>query len=238
MKTKLLLSFSALFITGLLFSQSIVLTYEGEDLEPNAVVEIEGLPSTPEIIIDMDATNTNSNTLDILVQRYELDMVEGASSLFCWGLCFPPTVSLSPYPVNMGGGQTIESSFQGHYMPAGNEGTSTIAYTFFDENNPNDSTMVTVEYKATLTGISKNIANSASVYPNPANESITIELTEQNQGEVSFQLIDITGKMIREIKTDNQKVQLNTSDISEGIYFYRAVANNKIIASERIVIKH
>ncbi len=67
--------------------------------------------------------------------------------------------------------------------------------------------------------------NNLSVYPNPAASFVNVSFTLQNQSNVKLQLVDITGKSIREINPSSLKgentLTLNLDGIESGIYFLR-----------------
>lgn len=240
MKTKLLLAAALLFATSIAFSQNLVLSHEGDVYEPNAEVSVEG-PVTQEIVIELDVTNTGSATIDVLCQRYHIELVPGSMSALCWGgLCYPPNVGLSGFSTTIEPGQTVSNDFSGHYYPNGNTGMSTIAYTFFDLNNPNDSVMITVLFDGLTVGVEESsMYSKMKAFPNPANDFLTINLdTDVMKEDMAFELIDVNGSVVRETATSQNEVKINTSDLAEGIYFYRAMVNNKVVASEKIIIKH
>lgn len=241
MKTRLLFALALLITSSLAFSQSLVLEFEGETLEPGAEISVEGSASLAEIVVELAVTNSGSATIDVLCQRYELDLVDETTNAFCWGgLCYPPWTGLSAYHNTMTAGQTIDDDFSGHYYPAGYGGISTVAYTFFDMNNPNDSVQVVVMYEGLTVGINEMSPYSQmEVYPNPANGYLKVDLNvAQVEGEVTFQLIDVNGSVVKQTISNNSVVNINTSDLAEGIYLYKAMVGKQIIASEKIVIKH
>lgn len=240
MKTKLLFTLALALIAGIATSQSLVLSHEGETLEPNAELTVEGSATAVEIIVELEVTNNGSSTIDVLCERFELDLVPGSSSALCWGgLCYPPWTNVSAYHTTIGPGVTIENDFSGHYYPDGNAGVSTIAFTFFDMNNVNDSVMVTILFDGLTTGVNENRFDALEVYPNPADDYINLDLNVSDAGgEVSFELIDVTGTVVRQAVSSSSKVRVSTSDLADGIYVYRAMVNEQLISSEKIVIRH
>lgn len=74
----------------------------------------------------------------------------------------------------------------------------------------------------------KNIA----IYPNPANEALNIKVPNTNKFEIK--LMDATGKMVFE---DKDKNQINTSKISNGVY-YLILKTSKQSIMETVIIKH
>ncbi|MCF8368890.1 MAG: T9SS type A sorting domain-containing protein [Bacteroidales bacterium] len=240
MKTRLFLLFILGFSLTLIQAQSLVLSHEGNTLEPNAEVYVQGSALEFEIIVEVDITNTSGNNIDVLVQRYENEMVPGTSSAFCWGLCFPSNVSLSPYSITIEAGTTNETDFSGHYYPAVITGTSTISYVFFDENNPNDSVMVTVHYNGMITGIGENAKLQSNAFPNPVNDLLNIEIeNEVFNGEYTFALIDLTGSVVKTIVTNKSTLIINTAELAEGMYFYRITSSfEEKVLSDKIVVRH
>jgi hypothetical protein len=241
MKTKLLFTLLVLFASGQLFSQSLVLFYEGEQLEPNAEITKQGPVSEYEIIAYFDVQNTGSSTISAHCQRYEIDMVPGALSALCWGeLCYAPTQNISIEPMTFQPNETLLEVFSGHYYPNGNAGISTIAFTFFDMDNPNDSVHVTILFDAMITGINdRDRADDIRVYPNPASDYLEVELNREKADEnITIQLVNANGAVVRELIAGSQRNRINTSELAEGLYMYRALSNGELIASEKVIIKH
>jgi hypothetical protein len=69
-----------------------------------------------------------------------------------------------------------------------------------------------------------------TIYPNPANEHFTIDRFEEYE---DCQLIDASGKVLKDIKTETVK----TSDLPSGNYFVRFLVNTKVFTTP-VVIQH
>lgn len=86
-----------------------------------------------------------------------------------------------------------------------------------------------------------NIAmNQIAVYPNPANENVTVSFDLLNANDVQIDLIDITGKTIRATNSMRfgagmNEISLNTADITQGIYFVK-VSTAELSKTTRLVI--
>ena len=88
----------------------------------------------------------------------------------------------------------------------------------------------------TTTSIYKNELqeNNITVYPNPANENIIIDL-HSLKGEASIIIKNIIGQTaLTEVTTQN-KTTLNVSNLSKGIYFINITQNNKTLFIKKIV---
>jgi len=236
MKTRLLFAF--LVLTFTVSAQSLVLSYEGDTLAPNEEITVSGSPWGTEIVVEMDVTNTSSNNINVLIQRYENSMLPGTSSGICWGLCYPPYVGLTPTSLTINAGDTNDSDFSGHYYPSNAIGMSTISYVFFDENNVNDSTMVVVHFDGVVTGTNDIPALVARAYPNPANEKLSISLEQSNTTKQQVELLSITGQLIEAVTVSAGKASFNTSNLENGIYFYRVLENGRTIFSDRAIVQH
>jgi hypothetical protein len=188
--------------------------------------------------VELDVENTCSDDMNVLVQRDEISMVPGSSSAFCWLVCFDTVTSLSPFPLTVPANSTIADNFSGHYRAWGNEGVSTISYEFFEEGNPGNSVMVTVNYDCTLMDVAENVKhdeNSVNIYPIPAKNNITVDF-DAMYSHVDFQIIDITGSKVKEIKQVQNGSTIRINDLSEGLYLYRAFTEGNLIKTGRLII--
>ncbi len=72
-------------------------------------------------------------------------------------------------------------------------------------------------------GISElNESNNVSVYPNPANNLITIEIGVPDFTNSTFELFSSTGQLVKsELIVNDLVVQINVADLEPGLYFYR-----------------
>jgi|SRR5688572_1143381 len=69
-------------------------------------------------------------------------------------------------------------------------------------------------------------------FPNPATEQLNIELTSLVQSSVTLDLVDMTGKVVKEISVQKMEpgvhlVQVSTSDLTDGVYFIRLNADGR-----------
>ncbi|MDR2824882.1 MAG: T9SS type A sorting domain-containing protein [Prevotellaceae bacterium] len=69
-----------------------------------------------------------------------------------------------------------------------------------------------------------------SVYPNPASDRIFIE----GENFDAIKLYDILGK---EVLSSNKTKEINISNLPNGVYSVRIIADNKTIAAKKIVKK-
>lgn len=88
--------------------------------------------------------------------------------------------------------------------------------------------------KGSTTGIQDNatFANSISLYPNPANDFVTI--TNLPKGS-TISILDVTGKSVYSSTVTNEQTTINTANLTTGIYLIR-IDNNGNRTSRKLVI--
>jgi len=82
-----------------------------------------------------------------------------------------------------------------------------------------------------------NIENGIRVYPNPANNEITIEFVNyDNLQNAELQIYDLLGSLIFSRKLTENVTHISVAELQSGLYFYNIVVNNNCIAKEKLVI--
>jgi len=87
-----------------------------------------------------------------------------------------------------------------------------------------------------------NMVSMLGVYPNPADGFSILNLQVVTASELDLQLIDLNGKIVQEIGSDKMNpgfysVNINTANLSNGVYFIRTVVENSVRTS-KLVVKH
>jgi hypothetical protein len=80
------------------------------------------------------------------------------------------------------------------------------------------------------------------VYPNPASGSVNITFTLAQQGDVSFEVFDVTGRFVTTIEhdlfeADGNEVAWDASRVNQGIYFIKMKAGSYSAVKRISVIK-
>jgi hypothetical protein len=87
------------------------------------------------------------------------------------------------------------------------------------------------------TSISRINNQEVSIYPNPSNGHITVELdnTEKYKTE-DIKLMDFTGKLVKQIEIEGTKTSVDLYDLNPGIYLIQ-VGSLKNRVTEKIILK-
>ncbi len=168
MKKQLLFTLFGFFLFNYAsLAQTLELSTENEGvLEEGQAITVNGSPDESTIYAYIQVKNTGDEAVDVLVRRQEIDLVEGSGNAFCWGVCFSESVDTSLMSITIEPGETSDE-FYGDFRPKENTGTSTIAYFFYDERNPENEIGVEVHYE-----ITENTNQSTLTLIHPESEEI------------------------------------------------------------------
>jgi len=83
-----------------------------------------------------------------------------------------------------------------------------------------------------VTSIPNNIQifDNAIIYPNPGHDELMINIPG-NYSETIFELYNVTGVLYLQEKFKTTQLNVNTTQLTQGIYFYRIIKNNKTIST-------
>ena len=146
---KLLLSLIVMVFAAQLSAQSLAFKYEGETVQPGTIDIVADLNPSMEMQFDIHILNTTDADINVVAQMEDLTGI--GMTYLCWGNCFMPGILEAQNTVTAGG----EGVFNGHVMfmdansgemlPVGTE--VKMAYTFFDERNPEQKYTFNVNFK-------------------------------------------------------------------------------------------
>jgi Zn-dependent metalloprotease/phage baseplate assembly protein gpV len=137
----------------------------------------------------------------------------------------------SGYPYNIGGLVNIKTA------DAGN----TFYYYFYNwqvqgEDCKSVPTAVTANVSV-CTGLNEaNAENSVSIYPNPAANQLTFNLTQELLSTTkSIEIYDALGKIVKSIPVASEQTQINVSDLARGVYTCRLINTSNQTIVKRFV---
>ena len=157
------------------------------------------------------------------------------------------SLNYSNYYVNNGNGNTPELNptvaYHGFTVPltanvnvVPNE-TYHIKFAISDVGDGWYDSAILIEGNDTTTGINEltNINEQINIYPNPANDNLTIDLKGYSiKDKTTIGLYNITGELIKTQFIKSKLTQVNISDLSKGVYIIK-VTNDIGVAVKRMV---
>lgn len=226
-------------------SQSLQLFNESNQVTNGTDLYMWGDTITGTLMVQkIDVKNVSGATVTVKTKKIETSLIPGTSCNMCFaGLCFLSSVFISSTQATLTPNDTNNTGSL-DYKPKGHLGESIITYVFFDIGNPNDSAWVVVHFNVTPAGISESTVSNTEIsnpYPNPAVDHTTFNYSfAQNTTNAKFILYDLLGSKVKETEiTDlNGMLTVNTSNLNGGIYFYSFYADNKMILTRKLVVKH
>lgn len=118
--------------------------------------------------------------------------------------------------------------------------TPTVGTTYtvtVNDGNCEATTTVFVDVQ-TCTGINTIAsASGINVYPNPTNGILNIAISAELAGNTSIEVYDAIGKIVIKETLSTETTTINTSKLTDGMYVYKVINNNKAIKIGKVV-KH
>ncbi|MBK9292774.1 MAG: T9SS type A sorting domain-containing protein [Bacteroidetes bacterium] len=90
-------------------------------------------------------------------------------------------------------------------------------------------------------GIGEQFTTLAGIYPNPANDNITLRYYLSESSNVQIQILDLSGKLVQQIAHRTQAAgehmqQINISQMPAGVYLVR-MQTPTFVQTERLIVK-
>jgi hypothetical protein len=88
------------------------------------------------------------------------------------------------------------------------------------------------------TGMDESYSGHISVYPNPANQEITIEFENSLNASCDIMLYDSYGRLVQTInQSTGNKVAIKRGDLPGGFYFYKIHLDGKLISTGKLILE-
>jgi hypothetical protein len=79
--------------------------------------------------------------------------------------------------------------------------------------------------------------NQINISPNPANTSLTIQSENNFPLHTTFQLFDITGRMILRQELADKTNRIDVSSLSRGMYLYSVIGEKQTLGAGKVIIE-
>jgi hypothetical protein len=147
-------------------------------------------------------------------------------------------IYLAPSSVNLNGSRGYVQ-FKVKLMPGFQAGDiiSNSASIYFDDNLPIITNIFNSKFTIPLS-IAEFNANSLVVYPNPARNSVKIDLIDSNEQFTKVVFYDILGKTIKTVNTNaTESMTVDVSDLSKGLYLIEIASENNMKVTKKLIIE-
>ncbi|MBA3663655.1 MAG: T9SS type A sorting domain-containing protein [Bacteroidetes bacterium] len=163
-----------------------------------------------------------TGTVTIFVNSLPTVNISAAQPTVCTN---GPTVALSGSP--SGGVYTGPNVSQGFFTPGATAGTFNPGYAVSSTVTGCSNSATTTIVVSICTGVNeRSVLNGLSVYPNPTQGELTIQLS--NGALKDVEVLDLTGRIILSNSSSKDKITLNISNLANGIYFVKIQSNNAV----------
>jgi hypothetical protein len=83
----------------------------------------------------------------------------------------------------------------------------------------------------------KGINLAVMAYPNPTTENLTLSIDEFDISNLSYQLYDISGKLLQSEKITGNRTNITMGDLVPAVYFLKVSQNNNEVKTFKIIKK-
>ncbi len=187
--------------------------------------------------------NVSRVNVDVMVKRMDSKGYNALtdSNAICWGICFPPSTSQTPFSSVMIP-DSVYNDFSGHVYPDldGVVQSGPITYVFFNENNPMDSIAHTIYYAVSANfSLEESQLEYVKVYPNPASQVLSFSAGTLGKGGDILKIFDVTGSLKKSMPlgTGGRKQTLTISEWPRGLYFYAVERAGKTLSTKKLLVQ-
>jgi Secretion system C-terminal sorting domain len=83
--------------------------------------------------------------------------------------------------------------------------------------------------------IETNLNISLSIFPNPTTNTLTLQIEDYKNEKLSYQLLDLQGKLLTNVVITTKNTQINMSARSAGTYMIKVILKKKEVQSFKII---
>lgn len=197
--------------------------------------------------VAVDVQNVSGETLNLRVTSTVVSIVSGADYRFCWGpTCYNWTTGDFTSPDNDAlivemAPDEISNTFYTDYRPDGNEGTSTINYCWFDNDDPSIESCFTLDWQTEPLGIEEFgvKAEISEISPNPVTGTASIAYNVMGSfDKAQVQIYSLVGELVQDVNINSPLglLMVSADDYNAGIYFVNVIVDGRIHSTKKMVV--
>lgn len=97
-----------------------------------------------------------------------------------------------------------------------------------------DAELPTLDFSSIFDNTQELISNNnVSIYPNPAEDNITVKADDITQIEI----YNTVGQMVERVDADDDSVEINVSAYNSGVYLMKITLNNGQTYTQKVVVR-
>lgn len=221
-------------------AQTIKVTFEGDELANGDTVKVE-VAAGDEVKSYFYLTNMTSSPFEARSVYSAIQTNEGDEILMCFGECVIDTVS--PF-VSLVPGEEF-TGFDIAYTPA-SDNPALIKVSLQKKNEEEVETMIDffVKYhnpEVSLSAQVKSLPLGIDIYPNPmATGAVVNYYIPSKYSNPQMVIRNMVGKTLKtySLKSGVQtRLNINSDDLSNGVYFYSVIANGQTLTTKKLVVR-
>ena len=101
-------------------------------------------------------------------------------------------------------------------------------YLAFRDNGTLFGKASVMKYDLNTTGINDSQYSGLTIYPNPTSDKLNIDLKRSNANKTSLEILNTVGKLMTEIKSFKENINLDIKNFPSGIYIVKLQNNSSI----------
>lgn len=239
---KILLILSVTLFTVTLYAQTFHILDGSKNNVSDGQFTVNGDVNTI-IKAQLYVVNSSGVTAQFRVKKADVSVLPGTSNTFCFNdQCYPPTSNESTSSLTLQAGDTTSpSGYYGEFTPGTITGQAIVRYTVINAADVTDSTHVTVTYNIQPASIFKpefSRVEFSNPYPNPVTVNTRINYNIPfSYVSATLVIRNIIGTNVKEVEigAPQGKLNLDLSDLNEGIYFYSLVIDGHIALTRKLI---
>ena len=203
-------------------------TYTWSNAANTATVAVTPTATAIYTVASASSCGTASATVSVYVSSTVTINATTSSTLLCSGqsatLTANGATNYTWMPSNVTGASIVVTP------------TTTTTYSVMGVSSCGTASAIVTQNVSLCTGIIETLTYSnVNLYPNPNFGIVTIELSSELTENVSLVIIDALGKIVISEKLTTKSTTINTSDLDNGVYFYKIISNNKDVKIGKLV---
>ena len=201
--------------------------------DPTLIVNYCGLdPNTAQIIQNVAKTVVFDNQSTWFIGERELEANFSYSNIDGFQNLTENSNLTTQYHWDFGNGESSTEITPNYSYPV--EGVYTVTLEAYD--NCDQVSVKVLEIEVQINSVNENESNTFNIFPNPTTGVFILEFKNQSEEEKQIDLIDKLGNCKHSLTTRSSAINIDSSNLSAGLYFIRIKIGNEIKNAKLIVL--